>query len=58
MVNEENEDLFSHFAILPNQKGNLKKNKELFIDKDVPGELKSIFNKLNYLQERQLQDII
>jgi hypothetical protein len=47
MVNEENEDLFSHFAILPNQKGNLKKNKELFIDKDVPGELKSIFNKLN-----------
>jgi hypothetical protein len=47
MVNEENEDLFSHFAILPNQKGNLKKNKELFIDKDVPTELKSIFNKLN-----------
>jgi hypothetical protein len=47
MVNEENEDLFSHFAILPNQKGNLKKNKELFIDKDVPDELKSIFNKLN-----------
>jgi hypothetical protein len=47
MVNEENEDLFSHFAILPNQKGNLKKNKELFIDKDVPPELKSIFNKLN-----------
>lgn len=47
MVNEENEDLFSHFAILPNQKGNLKKNKELFIDKDVPGELKTIFNKLN-----------
>lgn len=47
MVNEENEDLFSHFAILPNQKGNLKKNKELFIDKDVPSELKTIFNKLN-----------
>lgn len=47
MVNEENEDLFYHFAILPNQKGNLKKNKELFIDKDVPGELKTIFNKLN-----------
>jgi hypothetical protein len=47
MVNEENEDIFSHFAILPNQKGNLKKNKELFIDNDVPGELKSIFNKLN-----------
>ena len=48
MVNEENEDLFSHFAILPNQKGNLKKNKELHIDKDVPAELKSIFNKLNF----------
>lgn len=47
MVNEENEDLFSHFAILPNQKGNLKKNKELFIDRDVPYKLKSIFNKLN-----------
>lgn len=47
MVNEESEDLFSHFAILPNQKGNLKKNKELFIDKDVPGALKTIFNKLN-----------
>lgn len=47
MVNEENEDLFSHFAILPNQKGNLKKNKELFIDKDVPDALKTIFNKLN-----------
>jgi hypothetical protein len=47
MVNEENEDLFSHFAILPNQKGILKKNKELFIDKDIPDELKSIFNKLN-----------
>lgn len=47
MVNEESEDLFSHFAILPNQKGNLKKNKELFIDKDVPDALKTIFNKLN-----------
>jgi hypothetical protein len=47
MVNEEDEDLFSHFAILPNQKGNLKKNKELFMDKGVPDELKSIFNKLN-----------
>jgi hypothetical protein len=47
MVNEENEDLFSHFAIIPNQKGNLKKNKDLFIDKDVPYELKTIFNKLN-----------
>jgi hypothetical protein len=47
MVNEENEDLFSHYAILPNQKGNLKKNKELFIDNDIPVVLKSIFNKLN-----------
>jgi len=47
MVNEENEDLFSHFAILPNQKGNLKKNKELLIDINVPIELKTIFNKLN-----------
>ena len=47
MVNEEDEDLFSHYAILPNQKGNLKKNKELFIDKDIPVELKNIFNKLN-----------
>lgn len=47
MVNEEDEDLFAHYAILPNQKGNLKKNKELFIDKDIPVELKSIFNKLN-----------
>lgn len=47
MVNEENEDLFSHFAILPNQKGNLKKNKELVLDKDIPIELKNIFNKLN-----------
>jgi len=47
MVNEENEDLFTHYAILPNQKGNLKINKELFIDKDIPLELKSIYNKLN-----------
>ena len=47
MVNEENEDLFSHFSILPNQKGKLKKNKDLFIDIDVPFELKTIYNKLN-----------
>lgn len=53
LVNEENEDFFSHFAILPNQKGNLKKNKELFIDKDIPTELKTIFNKLN-LEEIEL----
>lgn len=47
MVNEVDEDLFSHFAILPNQKGKLKKNKELYIDNDVPFELKTIYNKLN-----------
>ena len=47
MVNEENEDLFSQFAILPNQKGNLRTKKDLYIDNDISGELKSIYNKLN-----------
>lgn len=47
LVNEENEMLFSQFSILPNQKGSLKKKNELFIDKDIPNELKCIYNKLN-----------
>lgn len=47
LVNEEDETLFSEYAILPNQKGNLKKNNDLFLDKDIPGELKKIFNKLS-----------
>jgi hypothetical protein len=47
MVNEENVDLFSHYAILPNQKGGLRKSKEIVIDSDIPPELKAIFNKLS-----------
>lgn len=47
LVNEENETLFSQYAILPNQKGSLKKRNDLFLDKNVPSELKSIYNKLN-----------
>jgi hypothetical protein len=47
LVNEENEDLFAHYAILPNQKGILKKKKELHLDKNISDELKSIYNKLN-----------
>ncbi len=47
LVNEENELLFSHYAILPNQKGELKKNKELYLDKDISKELKNIYNNLN-----------
>ena len=47
LVNEENEILFSHFAILPNQKGSLKKKSDLFLDKDIATELKSIYNKLS-----------
>lgn len=47
IVNEYDENLFSLFAIMPNQKGNLKKNNELFFDKGIPSELKNIYNKLN-----------
>lgn len=47
MINEEDEGLFSRFAILPNQKGILKKNKEVFIDNYIPEELKIILNKLD-----------
>lgn len=47
LVNEEDESLFYKYAILPNQRGYLKKNNELFIDKDIPYELKAILNKLD-----------
>lgn len=47
MVNEADEDLFAHFAILPNQKGKLKKSKELLLDTDTPPDLKTIYNKLS-----------
>jgi hypothetical protein len=47
LVNEENEDLFVHYAILPNQKGILKKKNDLFLDKDICDKLKKIYNKLN-----------
>jgi len=47
LVNEENGNLFSEYAILPNQKGTLKKKKELSIDIDISSKLKTIFNLLN-----------
>jgi len=47
LVNEVDESLFSKYAILPNQKGYLKKKNDLFLDKDIPSKLKSIYNKLN-----------
>lgn len=47
LVNEENQNLFSEYAILPNQKGTLKKKNELFIDKDISTKLKNIYNSLN-----------
>jgi len=47
LVNEEDEDLFTHYAILPNQKGNFHVKKDLNFDKDISPELKNIFNRLN-----------
>ena len=47
IVNEVDETLFGKYAILPDQKGYLRKKKELSIDQDVPDSLKSILNKLS-----------
>jgi len=47
LVNEEDEDLFTHYAILPNQKGNFHVKKDLNFDIDISPELKNIFNRLN-----------
>jgi hypothetical protein len=47
LVNEEDEDLFAHYAILPNQKGNLQKKNDLFLDKEIFADLKNIYNKLH-----------
>lgn len=55
LVNEENEDLFARYAILPNQKGVLKKSKELYLDKDISNELKIIYNKLS---TNEIEDVL
>ena len=55
LVNDVDKNLFSKYAILPNQKGDLRKKTDLFIDFDIPTELKSIHNKLN---DEEIENIL
>lgn len=54
----EDESLLRSKGLFPNQKGNLKRSSELYVDNDVPKELKKIYNKLSNEEiEEQLLDI-
>ncbi len=46
LIVEEDENLLSKHYLLPNQKGQLKSLKDIYIDDDIPEALKAIHNKL------------
>jgi len=45
-VNQENSKLLDNFAIIPNQYGDFKKKKELWLDDNIPNQLKEILSIL------------
>lgn len=45
-LKECNKYIFSEKKLLPNQLGKMQKNNELFVDQELPLELKEIYNKL------------
>jgi hypothetical protein len=45
-VNQENSKLLDDFAIIPNQYGDFKKKRELWLDDNIPNQLKEILSIL------------